>query len=119
MADELNIGEEGQGSPPVEQQQTQPTIEQIQSAKAEAEARIQELSRRNKELEKIANMNMRLNNVEQQQAAAQRGAQEPEQLGEWGEWLEPKMQPVLKKVLAPYERAFMSMADQIDLTKTM
>src|SRR6185436_3486597 len=57
------------------------------------------------------------NNVEQQ--VANKGAQETEQLGEWGEWLEPKMQPVLKKVLAPYERAFMSMADQLDLTKTM
>lgn len=91
--------------------------------KKDAESRIQELNRRNAELEKLVNMNQRISGLEN--AAAQIGQRLQEQPrqqqapNEWDTFMRPKVEPIIREALAPYEQAIRGLADQNDYLKTM
>lgn len=98
------------------------------SAKAAAEKdeksakdRIDELLRRNKELEKLVNMDNRLKGVETGVAQIGQHLTKPVEKppSEWDNFMRPKVAPIIEEALLPYKQALLGLGDQNDLLRTM
>jgi len=92
------------------------------------EARIQELTRRNTELERLVNMDKRIDAVgaaatQAANAAAQiaarnnQPAEDPED--KWTPFLKPKMGKIMAEALQPYQNAIIQLADKNDRLETL
>jgi len=102
--------------------------QEAERAKTRYQEKIDELSRRNKELERLVNMDSRMQesaNLTRQTAQAvgqiaQKLSQPAEDKNDqWTPFLRPKMDPILREVLTPYQNALMQMADKTDKLETM
>lgn len=115
---------ENEQAPTGEEQQEQ------QKDENRAQERIQELARRNKELENIINMQKRLDNTEGTVQQVAQGVQQIAQIQQqqqnankqedpWTPFMKPKVQPLLEEAMQPVRHGFRIMGDQIDYLKTM
>lgn len=100
--------------------------EKEKDSKSEAQKRIDELTKRNKELENLVNMKKRVDDIESTVDLAVRNQQaqlaqvkEPEDEGGWGKFLSPKVAPIIEKIVAPLKGAIFQLADENDKLKTM
>lgn len=101
--------------------------QQQEEQKNRAQDRIQELARRNAELENIVNMQKRLENVEGTTVQVAQGVQQIQQNQQkstqpedpWTPFMKPKVAPIMEEYMAPVRQGFMVMADRIDYLTTL
>lgn len=104
-----------------------------------ARARIEQLLNRNKELEKVLNLDKKVDNLanlsaqqqqmmwQQQQAEIQRQREQSQQQNfqnqpqddQWTPWMTPKVDPIIRRQLAPIEQFANQLADRVDQLQVM